>query len=416
MPYNLNMVNLFIQTSLIFLLTLSTQGVLAAMTKKISQKNKTPQQVEEIRQNAELSSSYYYKAAKKGFSQFQQQSFGQSESDLDVIFYKIEKRIVYQDITAREIQYFDFNHLTNAVVRYIQIIRSSDDLSSSAKKRSLMQMNFYGLSQAIKKANEVNLTIQSEQFKKLHDLLLGHATSLFYASYKNVKYTDYFWTAYFLHELNYPMDLTAKHLSSLSERIKSFKFPDQYREYGEKLARLSLSGAQKVSHPSPEDLEILYNWALGKNNEDPQTVQAVQKNYLKQLQIIGDTEKVKLIKKEIATNVLVEEGKRFIHHPLEIFKFIQIVIGYIFVAWPLEVILFIVSITIFSVQAGSVLTREESRRAKTFPRRMWMMFTKAYLGSNVPFFSKVAASLILFGVGLYFNSAKNFVESLISNF
>lgn len=409
MLYNTIMAKLFKQISLI-IFTLCAVGTAMGAARL------TPQQKEAAKENSELRSSYYYKAAKKGLWQFQLQSFGQSENDLDVIFYKIEKRIVYQDITAREIQHFDFNHLTNAVVKYVQILKSNYDLSLDSKKRSLMQMNFYGLSQAIKKANEVNLTIQSEQFDKLHDLLVGHATSLFYASYKEIKYTDYFWTSYFLHELHYPMDLTAKHLASLSERMKTFKHPEKYREYGEKLARLSLGGAQKVSHPSPEDLEILYTWALGPQTEDPQTVQVVQKNYLKQMQIIGDTEKVKSIKKQIATNVLIEESKRFIHNPLEIFKFIQIVIGYIFVAWPLEVILFIVSIAIFSLQAGSVLTREESRRAKNFPRRIWMMFTKAYLGSNVPFFSKVAASLVLFGIGLYFNSAKNFVEALVSNF
>ena len=411
------MAKFFKQITLIFLVTIVANAGLGASSKaKNVKKRMTPQQIEAARENAELRASYYYKAAKKGLWQFQLQSFGQSENDLDVIFNKIEKRIVYQDITARDIQYFDFNHLTNAVVKYVQILKSNYDLSLDGNKRSLMQMNFYGLSQAVKKANEVNLTIQSEQFDKLHDLLVGHATSLFYASYKEIKYTDYFWTSYFLHDLNYPMDLTAKHLASLSERMKNFKYPDKYRQYGEKLARLSLAGAQKVSHPSPEDINVLYKWALGAKSEDPQTVQGVQKNYLKQMQLIGDTEKVKFVKKEIATNVLVEQSKHFLQHPLEIFKFVQVVIGYIFIAWPLEVILLVVSIGIFALQAGSVLTREESRRAKTFPRRIWMMFTKAYMGSNVPFFSKVAASLVLFGIGLYFNSAKNFVESLISNF
>lgn len=366
------------------------------------------------KENAELKTSYYYKAAKKGLSQFQEQSFTQGDNDLDVIFYRIEKRVVYQNILGSEIQYFDFNHLTNAVVKYIQILRSNYDLSLDAKKRSLMQMNFYGLSQAIKKANEVNLTIQSEQFEKLHDLLVGQATSLFYASYNEVKYTDFFWTSYFLHELNYPMDLTAKHLSALEQNMRTFKHPEKYREYGEKLARLSLGFAQKLGKPSGSDLEILYNWALTKD-ENPMARQIVQKNYLKQLQLIGDNEKIKIIKTEIATNLLIEAGKNFIHNPLHIFGFIQMLIGYVFVAWPLEMILFIVSISIFAFQSSSVLTPDESRKAKTFYKRIWMMFTKAYMGSNVPFFSKLAASLILFGVGLYFNSARNFVESLISS-
>ena len=86
---------------------------------KAAKKRMTPQQIE----NRELSSSYYYKAAKKGLWQFQLQSFGQTENDLDVIFYKIEKRIVYQDITTRDIQNFDFNHITKAVVKYVQILR-----------------------------------------------------------------------------------------------------------------------------------------------------------------------------------------------------------------------------------------------------------------------------------------------------
>lgn len=400
-----------------FTFVLVSHNTLAMISKKgVVIKNKLQNKKISIQQaeNQELRKSYYYKAAKKGLSEFQDQSFTKGENDLNVIFYKIEKRVVYQNISTADIQYFDFNHLTNAVVRFVQILKLNENLGLDSKKRALMQMNFYGLSQAIKKGNEVNLTIQSEQFSKLHDLLVGNATSLFYSSYKEIKYTDFFWTSYFLHELSYPMDLTAKHLSSLGERIKTFNYPDRYRQYGEKLARLSLNFAQKLNKPSTEDLEILYNWSL-KKTDDAASTQIVQKNYLKQLQLIGDTEKVKIIKKEIATNLLFESSRNFIRHPLEIFKFIQIIIGYIFVAWPLEMILFFVSISIFAFQSSSVLTREESRKAKTFHKRIWMMFTKAYLGSNVPFFSKLAASLILFGIGLYFNSAKNFVESLISN-
>ncbi len=370
----------------------------------------SPQEIEE----KELSQSYYYKATKEALSEFQEQSFSATTNDLDVIFYSIEKRVVYQSILSSEIQYFEFSKLTNSFVRFVQVLKNSDDLTKDFKNRRLLQMNFYGLSQAIKKANEVNLMIQRDQFDKLHDMLLSHATSLFYASYEQVKYSDFFWTSYFLHELNYPMDLTAKHLNSLSEKIKNFKYPAKYREYGEKLSRLSLGFAQKISKPSSADLETLYSWAIGQN-EEVSVKQTVQKNYLKQLMLIGDNEKIKQIKKEIASSVLFEEAKNFIRHPLQLFKFIQVIIGYIFVAWPLEMILFVVSIMIFAFQSSSVLTSAETIQAKNFPRRMWMMFTKAYLGSNVPFFSKLAASLILFGVGLYFNSAKNYVEAIISS-
>ncbi len=363
-------------------------------------------------ENIQLRKSYYYKAAQQALSEFQEQSFSPNDNDLDVIFYKIEKRVIYQNI-KNDARHFNFDHLTNEVVKYIQILKNNYDLSLDLNKRALLQLNFYGLSQAIKKANEINLNIQASQFDKLHDLLLTQSTSLFYASYKQIRYTDFFWTSYFLHELSYPMDLTTKHLAALTVNKRTFKHPDRYREYGEKLARLSLGFAQKLAPISGAELEVLYMWALGKDSS-ALAQKIVQKNYLKQLQLIGDNDKAKKIKKEIAGSLLREEGKALFSNPLNVLKFLQILIGYIFVAWPLEMILLVVAISIFTFQSRSVLNEDEARMAKKFHKRIWIMFTKSYLGRDVPFFSKLAASLVLFGIGLYFNSAKNFVETLIS--
>ena len=357
---------------------------------------------------------FYYQTAQTALKQFQLDSFKNADLDIDVIFIKIEKRIIYQNLKKDQVGYFDFQNLTNSVIHFIGKVKNNYRLPVDFKQRSQYQMMFYGLSQAIKKANEMNLTIQSEQFDKLHDILMSQSTNLFYASYKEARRSDLFWNAYFLHELNYPMDLTAKHLSALDKKINKMNDPSKFKIYGAKLAKLALTVSDTLSKPNQEQIDTLYSWAKNTDLSEVE-LSSIQKAYLKQLQLIGDSERVKDFKKELANNLLVRETKEVFRHPFGVFKYIQFLIGYIFVAWPLEVILVIFSLGIFSYQSGSVLTKEEKRRAKRIDKRLWMMFTKAYLGSNVPFFSKLAASLILFGVGLYFNSARNFVESLIAS-
>jgi hypothetical protein len=361
-----------------------------------------------------IDNQFYYKTAEKALKQFQLETFKNTDLDLDLVFLKIEKKIIYQNIKPEQLPYFEFQNLTDFVVQFAGQLKNNLKMAVDVKQRTRMQMTFFGLSQAIKKANQMNLTIQSDQFDKLHDILISQATSLFYASYKEKRKVDLFWCAYFLHELNYPMDLTAKHLTALEKSIAKLSDPEKYKNYGSKLAKLSLGFAQQVSKPTSEQVDVLYKW-ISYSNLSGAELQTVQRSYLKQIQLLGDSEKIKDFKKELATSLLYQESKNLLKHPLSLFKYVQFLIGYIFVAWPLEFILILGSLSILAFQASTVLTREEKRRAHRLDKKLWMMFTKSYLGANVPFFSKLAASLILFGVGLYFNSAKNFVESMISS-
>ncbi len=361
-----------------------------------------------------LDSQFYVKTAKSVIKEFQKDTFKKTDTDLDLIFLNIEKKIIYQNIKDHQLVYFDFHNLTNAVVDFSLQIKNNLKLSIEPKQRAVLQMEFFGLSQAIKKANQMNLTIQSDQFDKLHDILVSQATTLFYASYKDRRKSDLFWCAYFLHELNYPMDLTAKHLSALEKSISKLNEPEKFKLYGSKLAKLSLSFGEQLAKPSQDQVDTLYRWVMFADLSVADK-QLAQRSYLKQIQLTGDSEKIKDFKKEMATSLLYQESHNLLKHPLSIFKYIQFLIGYIFVAWPLEFILILVSLLILAIQSGTVLTKEEKKRAHRWDKKLWMMFTKSYLGANVPFFSKLAASLILFGVGLYFNSAKNFVESMISS-
>lgn len=350
------------------------------------------------------------KTSSEAFQTFEKDGLNNSQTALDYLFLKVEKKQNFQLLTDKELEGFHFDVLTQKVLSFVNRLNLAFNLPINYKLRKQMQFEFYSLSQAIKKANELSLTVDSDHFDKLHDMLMGQGTSLFYASAKDKKRTDMFFASYYLHELEYPMDMTARHLEALK---KSSKWAGNVKVYAAKVARAALHGGVMLNKLTSKQIDTLYEASLLIRIDDAAKL-AIQKIYLKQLQMIGDQEKIKEVKRELASSILWQETKNLFSNPLNIFKFVQFCVGYVFIAWPLEGILILVSLVIFGFQASTVLTAEEKRK-KSFSKKLWMVFQKAYLGSNVPFFTKLAASLILFGVGLYFNSAKNFVETMISN-
>lgn len=351
---------------------------------------------------------FYRTQAQIAYSIFEQERKNNFSSEVDTVFLKIEKEFSFQRIKINQLKYFNFSVLTQAVLHYAQNLRPQDQLSLQGRKnaeaRRRFQMNFIGLSQAIQKSNEINLQINSEQYNKLHDILVSQATGLFYASYREKRKSDFFWTSYFLHQLNYPMDLVYLHLQSAQ----------QWPIYSSQLARFALRNAIEINAVSGAQVDYLYAKAKSTLTDDKE-IRHLQKGYLKQLNRLGDSEKIKDIKREMAKHLLYVETLNLMNNPLFVFSYVQFLIGYVFVAWPLEFIVILISLFVFAFQSGGVLTDEEKQLAKTPWKKIWLMFVKSYMGSQVPFFSKLAASLILFGIGLYFNSARNFVESLVAN-
>ncbi len=351
------------------------------------------------------------RTSSEAFQNFEKDGLNNSQVALDYLFLKLEKKQNFQLLTDKELEILQFDVITQKVLSFLNRSNLAFNLPINYKLRKQMQFEFYGLSQAIKKANELNLTVQSEHFDKLHDMLMGQSSGLFYTSAKDKKKTDLFLTAYYLHELEYPMDMTARHLEALK---KTSKWNFNTKLYASKIARLSLQGGVQLNKLTSKQTDSLYEASLLTPLGEAAKLN-IQKIYLKQLQMIGDQEKILQVKRELASSILWQEARNVFSHPTGIFKFIQFCVGYVFIAWPLEVIMILVSLVIFGFQASTVLSPEEKVK-KNFGKKLWLVFQKAYLGSNVPFFTKLAASLILFGVGLYFNSAKNFVETMITNF
>lgn len=354
--------------------------------------------------------SFILTTAGEALKTFEKEGLNTSKVQFDYVFLKLEKTKNYQVLDRADLAALQFDVLTQKVLTFLNRLNTSLNLPINTRLRKSMQLEFYGLSQAIKKANELTFTVQADHFDKLHDMLMGQGLGLFYSSSKDKKKHDLFFASYYLRELEFPMDMVARHLEGLKKVSKGWS---GVRNYSSKMARLSLHTGGQLNKLTSKQADILYEASM-LGNIDARETQLIQKIYLKQLQMIGDQEKIKAIKKELASNILWQEAKNVFSNPLDIFKFIQFCVGYVFIAWPLEVIVIMISIVIFGFQASAVLTLEEKRKNSIW-KKLWLMFTKAYLGSNVPFFSKLAASLVLFGIGLYFNSAKNFVETMMAN-
>lgn len=357
----------------------------------------------------------YSQAQKTFFSEV----FEKKADSLEFVYLKIEKKETFKQIAVDQYYLFQPHTLTQFTVQFLNKLNSSAQVTLASRSKMQLQAEFITLSLLIKKAQSVNVSFETNYFDRLHDSLVSQSYKLFQLSYLEANKRSLFFTSYYLNEIGLPLDLTAKHLFFLQKKMNGKKNDQSLssqalNHYASLLSLTSLAKGNSINKASSEQLNLLYDYASLVTSEIQQK-QNLQKQYLKQLALIGDQDKIKDVKREIASNMLWQETKQVFFKPWTILKYIQFVVGYIFVAWPLEIILIGIALVIFSWQSSQVLTREEKRQKSKF-KKMWLIFTKAYLGSNVPFFTKLAASLILFGIGLYFNSAKNVVESLVTSF
>lgn len=360
---------------------------------------------------------FFYNIGKQNYKDFKKEVSRTRlvNVDLDLLFLKYKKQHQQKFLSSNELSHYLFYDLTKSVSLYLTELKDNySRLSQNDDVRNQLQLTGYGLSLAIKKANDLNLNINSDQFSKLYDLLLSQSTPLFYSSENTLNMKDIFWKSFFLSQLNYPIDLVSEHFAHLDEVLMHFP-PDVFFEmYKSQLAKYALTHSVSIKKVTLEDLNKVFTYAQTQAYSSEEYAQ-MQKSYYKNLLIVGDSATLRTYKKKLAGNILTIEGKNLFNNFNygNIVKYIQILIGYIFVAWPLEWILILIALLIFFVQSKTVLVDEEQRK-ENLVKKLWIMFTRSYLGSNVPFFSKMAASFVLFGIGLYFNSARSFLESLLN--
>lgn len=283
---------------------------------------------------------------------------------------------------------------------------------------------------------------------------------------------DLWWDWLWLRGYGYPLDLTELHLQKVQAISKTAQA--RWRERLRLYALSTALGALRQATPPVLGREKAATISLRLTNlaldlagpTAPSALQKELKLYLyRGLQANGQTYEASQVKKEIAMDLFMAKGWQIVKSPAEpwsrgdlgffgkvfaslgqlfrsLFTFLTYGAGFLFVATPIDVLLIAAAIFIlgrqgkahFNVQIRGLspiwkehrlIERDGWRRALPFLKDAlqylreelsiaWRMFVASYTATPVPFYSKIAASLLLFGVGLYFNSARMMVETVVA--
>jgi hypothetical protein len=341
----------------------------------------------------------------------------------------------------------------------------------SPKIRKKIQNIFIGALHVIDIQIRNELDSSLDELLRIRRFLLTQGTFITRGSGRLIT-DDLWWDWMWLRGNSYATDLTEWHL----QKVKSISnqsgpiWKEQLKKYSVSVIALAL---KKNTQPllgreknSAITLRLTEN-AIDLLSSSPMAPVALQKElklyHYRGLQANGQTYEASLIKKEIAMDLFIAKGWQIVKSPTEpwqrddlnlaskafaslsklinsIFTFITYGAGFIFVATPIEFLLIVTALVILSKQGETHFNQPVPRfrdlinihrikhldgwqRWPAFIRDILSivvrelhlackMFVASYT-STVPFYSKVASSLLLFGFGLYMNSARTLVEAVL---
>lgn len=321
----------------------------------------------------------------------------------------------------------------------------------------------------VKIRTELDTTI--DELMRVRQFLLSQGTFIT-KSANHLVVNDLWWDWLWLRGHNYPSDLVQLHLQkvALISKRASTVWKERLRKHSVAMAMFALKNNTQpvLGRQKPAEVALnLTNTAQQLSGESiSEPVQKQLKLYLyRGLQATGQTYEASQIKKEIAMDLFLTKGWQIASSSAEpwqhqergffeklwasftqlirsVFTFLTYGAGFIFVATPIESLLVVAAIFILAKQGESyfnlrgrkfsqiwqehdLLSNQGWQRIPAFLRSLtlavkeslgvaWRMFVASYTVAPVPFYSKVAASLLIFGIGLYFNSARTLVEGVVA--
>lgn len=322
----------------------------------------------------------------------------------------------------------------------------------------------------------LDIEIRTELDSSIDDLirvrrfLLSQGT--FIANSGRLVSNDVWWDWLWLRGHGYASDLVELHLQKIGaiSRQVGPAWQERLRHHGLSTGLYALRrNTQPVmgeEKPSVVSLRLTNTALALAGASAPVPVLKELKLYLyRGLQANGQTYEASQVKKDIAMDLFLAKGWQIVKSPAEpwsrkdlglfskviasfgqlfrsVVTFVTYGAGFLFVATPIEMILVVLAVVILALQAHryfdvqkrgfSALWTDHRLFEKDGWRRLpsflldgqnvlreelklaWRMFVASYTMTGVPFFSKIAASLLLFGVGLYFNSARSLVEAVVA--
>lgn len=345
------------------------------------------------------------------------------------------------------------------------------DFRSNPKVRRKIQNVFLGLMFSIETLSRIHLGQTLDELITLERFLLSKATFFTTEANSKINTGDILFDFLWLRSLKFPVELTELSLKKvrallnlkpsaneqvvLQKYMGSLAFIALQRTDLAQFSPLNSSGAFErlilaVKETHPKDTEILreakwlhYNY-LQKVGRGSEAYDLKNSLYLDQLGAKAKLlvkEPVKIMSKP-ELNFFGKLTSSLTSVVRNLFLVGKYSIGFLFVATPLEFIVLLLAFAILSHQGVAFFGEKQTSYGELWAhhrilqsggwRRLpalvkatfhfilwyiklaWRMFVTTYTGAAVPFYSKVASSLLLFGVGLYFNSARTLAETLLS--
>lgn len=340
--------------------------------------------------------------------------------------------------------------------------------------RARIQNILIGLLHVIDGKIRIQMDSSLDEIIRLRRFLLTQGT--FYATGKmaRLRLDDLWWDLLWLRGYTYSQDLVELHLEKVSAiaSVQNFQWKSRLDRYFVSLSMMVLrkNPSNVMIREKPFIVSIRLAQKASEKAEQMQVPQNVSKelklDLYKYLTQAGQTYEARQLRKEIAMDLFFEKGQDIYTKSLapwenqkmdliekvklSVYRFVENVlvfvtygVGFVFLATPIELILIFIGLLIlahqghgfFGTQRKSVKTIVRTHRIfgkkgfKKLPRFMkdflelaheeiktaWKMFVASYTSPGVPFYSKIAASLLMFGVGLYFNSARTMVETVMNH-
>lgn len=339
------------------------------------------------------------------------------------------------------------------------------------KVRQRIQNIFIGALHVLDVEIRGELDSSLDELMRIRRFLLSQGTFVTRGQSK-LTVDDLWWDWLWLRGHGFPLDLTELHLQKVSAISKGAqaRWRERLRLHALSTALFALRqaappvlGREKAATIS---LRLTYAALDLAGPSAPTELQKELKLYqYRGLQSTGQTYEASQIKKEIAMDLFMAKGWQIVKSPVEpwsradlgffgkitasvgqffrsIITFVTYGAGFLFVATPIDLLLIVLAVFILGKQGKKhfnvevrglkpiwiehrLLEKDGYRRLPLFLRAAlryvreelavaWRMFVASYTATPVPFYSKIAASLLLFGIGLYFNSARVMVETVVA--
>jgi len=360
----------------------------------------------------------------------------------------------------------DTNNLLKLHRRYYGKIKNQIFL------RNYFQTAFIGLLHTIVSIKKVQVGLSLDGYTVLTNLILEHGRLITSDQKSLVSMTDFWWDYMWAYFQSYPIDLVELGNQKLRGVWINEKKEDYKKRIEKFLAAYSMLGLRKATPPIIyRDITNQLFVQLAKNaydiynlRHDPKALSKARIFKFKYETKSGLTEEAEKTKREIAKEGLVTRFKKLFTEPqirfgqtdktlierfvsatsgflYSLYALIRYFVGFLLITFPFDAAFIIVGLMILSIE-GRIKFKTEFIRFRPMPKsvKSWQralkwpvykfnsfftrvlndlafsvqMLVHSYTNDSTTRNVRIGSSLLIFGMGLFFSSARTMVESFVA--